>query len=265
LRRALRDLSLDLNAFLFPRACIICRAGLPPRWPVAFCAGCRRRLVSVPGPTCLLCRTADRDGGGFTAGRRCRDPEHQRYLCYAAVQMIDPADRLVHALKFHDRPEVGPALALLVARRLRSEEAASWDRVLPMPLHPTRERARGYNQSREIAVRLARSLGAVHTDRLLVRARSTRAQADLDHAERADNVAGAFRLRSGPSRRSRTRPGSDGASAGSGRDRRSRSVEGLRCLIVDDVATTGNTLVEAIKALEAGSPVTTAAAVFALA
>jgi orotate phosphoribosyltransferase len=42
-------------------------------------------------------------------------------------------------------------------------------------------------------------------------------------------------------------------------------VEGLRCLIVDDVATTGNTLVEAIKALEAGSPVTTAAAVFALA
>lgn len=252
--RPLRELLVDLNAFLFPPACLACRTPLPARRPLLVCGDCRRRLVPVAGPTCLACRSLGRESAGFAAGRRhaggaCADPGHRGLLVYAAVQMVDPADRLVHALKFRDRPEVGGTLAVMIARRLRAEGAAAWDRVLPMPLHPTRQRARGYNQSREIAARLARSLRAELRDRDLVRARFTRPQADLDHAERGANVTGAFALRS--RRRSA--------------DQGSPPQEGASCLLVDDVATTGHTLLAALAALKEAGPARTAAAVFALA
>ena len=222
---------------------------------------CRRKLVPVTWPTCLLCRTQGRDRDGFAAGRGCGDPEHRRYRVHAAVQMVEPADWIVHALKFHDRPDVGPSMALLLARRLRLAGARDWDLLVPMPLHATRERARGYNQSVEIAGPLGRLLGIPLKDRILVRARFTRPQADLDHPERAGNVEGAFRLSSGRGRRvaSREAPG-DGI-----RDRRSGSIEGLRCLVVDDVATTGHTLIQALDVLAGGGPAGMGAAVFALA
>jgi len=257
----LRDLSIDLNAFLFPPSCVVCRSRIPPRWPLSLCSECRRRLVPIAGPTCLLCRSELRDSAGFIAGRTCRDPGHAPFRVYAAVQMIDPADRLVHALKFHDRPEVGATLAAFITRRLRSEGMARWDRVLPMPLHRTRLRARGYNQSAEIAAQLARSLDAVFTPDLLLRSRATRAQADLDHAAREANVRGAFVL-------GRTRPGSRRGSPRPGTgdpNRRRDSLEDCRCLVVDDVATTGHTLLQALTALHAAKPETSAAAVFALA
>jgi ComF family protein len=173
------------------------------------------------------------------AGRTCRDPDHLGYRAFAAVQMIDPADRLVHALKFHDRPEVGALMALFMAQRLRREDARRWDVLVPAPLHATRERARGYNQSAEIARRLSRSPGGRVLHGALERVRATRPQADLDHEARSANVAGAFRL--------------------------VLPTRGLRCLLVDDVATTGHTLVAALEALKEGGPEATGAVVFALA
>jgi ComF family protein len=246
LRRGTRRTLLDLQSFLFPSTCTICDSVLPTARPFHICRPCRARLTPVHGPTCLACRVEGRESRGFAAGRDCRRPEHATFRVYAAVQMVDPADTLVHALKFHDRPELGATLALLIARRLRAERRTHWNAVLPMPLHAARERARGYNQSAEIARRLARSLDAPMVERLLVRRRATKAQADLDYAARALNVSGAFGLANRPRRIA-------------------DHVAGLRCLVLDDVATTGHTLLEAILALRQGAPAATAAAVFALA
>lgn len=254
-RRPARELLLDLDAFLFPSGCVACRKPLSPRRPFGVCSNCRRRLLPVTGPTCLICRSESRQAAGFVAGRTCRDPGHAPFQVHAAVQMIDPADRLVHALKFHDRPEVGAMLAVFVARRLKREGAAGWDLVMPMPLHRTRERARGYNQSAEIAGRLALSLGARVETRALLRVRSTRPQADLDHDRRGGNVEGAFRAGVPPR---------DGDRSLAER-RRGGGVSGRRCLLVDDVATTGHTLLEALRALQGSAPAATGAAVFALA
>ncbi len=246
--RPARDLLVDVGTFLFPLSCLVCRAPLPPRRPLVICRACRGRLIPVRGPTCLVCRGLARGADGYAAGRHCDDSAHAGFRVYAAVQMVEPADGLVHALKFHDRPDVGASLAVFMARRLAAEGVLRcWDTVLPMPLHPVRERMRGYNQSTEIGVRLARSLGARCPADVLVRSRATRAQADLDYTDRSGNVSGAFRVREG-------RRASD-----------PRALEGARCLVVDDVATTGHTLLAALEALRDAGPGKTGAAVFALA
>lgn len=236
-----RDMALAFGAFFFPTACLVCARPRPARRPWPLCPDCRRRLVPVHGPTCLVCRREGRGPLGYGAGRDCRDPGHARFQVWAAAQMVDPADHLVHALKFRDRPDAAPLMARLIHRRLSGAGIASFDTVIPLPLHPVRERSRGYNQSAELARPLARRLRARFVAHGFERARATRPQADLDYEARARNVAGAFHL---PDR---------------------GAVAGRRCLLVDDVATTGHTLVEALVGLDEAGAAGLGAAVFALA
>lgn len=94
-----------------------------------------------------------------------------------------------------------------------AEVLAGADAVIPVPLHASRERSRGFNQARE----LARHLGVPVLD-ALVRTRKTSAQADLPKTKRDANVRGAFGVKAGV------------------------DVAGLVLVLVDDVSTTGATL-----------------------
>ena len=109
-----------------------------------------------------------------------------------------------------------------------------------MPLHPARLRARGFNQSLEIARPLGRALGIPVAPDGLIRTRATPPQAELPLKERARNVRGAFEYRG--------------------------ELAGQRVLLVDDVMTTGSTLREAarILALHGAGPITVAVAARAL-
>ncbi|HEX7879802.1 MAG TPA: phosphoribosyltransferase family protein [Candidatus Eisenbacteria bacterium] len=237
----------DIDSFFFPTACYLCSTPVSRRRQLLLCASCRREFIPTPGACCLLCRAERRDSEGFTAGRDCSVRAHANFRVLAAVQMVAPADRLVHALKFHDRPEMGVTMALLMARRLASAQARNWDLVAPLPLHRTRERERGYNQGLILAEPLARLLKAELEPRLLTRTRSTARQADLDHRARAANVAGAFRTRERRQAALASRIGE------------------RRVLLVDDVATTGHTLVAAVSAVLEGGARSAGAVVFALA
>jgi ComF family protein len=97
--------------------------------------------------------------------------------------------------------------------------------VVPVPLHRSRERSRGFNQARE----LARHLGLPIAD-CLRRVRRTTPQADLPAARRHANIRGAFALD----------------------ERRKNDLEGLTVVLVDDVSTTGATLNACAAALVAG-------------
>jgi len=96
-----------------------------------------------------------------------------------------------------------------------------------VPLHPRRERERGYNQSEFLGKRLAARMGIPFQPRLLWRKRSTDTQTHLTAAQRAHNVKGAFTV-PWPSR-----------------------VRGARIVLVDDVMTTGATVNECARALKA--------------
>ncbi len=143
-----------------------------------------------------------------------------------------PLDTVVQRLKYADRPDVAAALAGLLAPALAADPRVT---LVPVPLHPRRLAERGYNQSALLCRALARSAGASLGVDWLERRRDGPRQAHSGSAaQRAHNVAGAFRAR---------RP------------------LGGRVILVDDVVTTGATARGCIAALRcAGAQVVAVAA-----
>jgi ComF family protein len=208
---------------LLPRACAHCREDLPFQFPEPLCAACAAALPPAPDPACPRC-------GGALGVRRgfCRACAGRLFACRltrAAVSYRGPAASLVHAFKFRGLPcaarAAGRVMALDFARRA---ELAGFDALVPVPLHPRRERERGYNQ----ASLLARELGAatgLPVRELLERRRSTAPSWRLGRAARRAELSGAFAPRAG-----------DGA-------------QGLSLLLVDDVCASATTLEECALAL----------------
>jgi ComF family protein len=180
------------------------------RFPTRLLRSTLDGLVAVfLAPSCAACGDAlDQPTAGAVCAR-----------CWAAIVPLtaigsyDVALKaIVHALKYDRRPTIARGLA----RQMRTAGASlleDADAVVPVPLHRSRERARGFNQAREIA----RHLG-VPLLNALTRVRSTAAQADLPAAKRDANVRGAFALAPGV------------------------VVKGLTLVLIDDVTTTGSTL-----------------------
>ncbi|HEV2761973.1 MAG TPA: hypothetical protein VGV38_03180, partial [Pyrinomonadaceae bacterium] len=123
-------------------------------------------------------------------------------------------------------PHVGPRLARLLAEAQRRAPLSASTRVLPVPLHPARERERGFNQATLLARALAARTGLPCDEWSLVRtAHTERHRAGMDARSRRETVEGAYAV---------ARP---------------RLVEGERLLLVDDVFTTGATASSCASAL----------------
>ncbi len=139
--------------------------------------------------------------------------------------------RLVQGFKFERRRNLVGLLAPLLAAAFGATWSRSdFDVVVPLPLHPRRQRERGFNQAALLASRLAKSLVVPCSQGALARVRDTPPQVGLTDAERLRNVRAAFECR------------------------RQAPVAGRRVLLVDDVMTTGATASSATEALcEAGA------------
>jgi ComF family protein len=152
----------------------------------------------------------------------------------SAVWLDGGARDVVHALKYDGWWRAAEAMAAA----MRGLEPLTGRRSLvPIPLGRARLRRRGYNQAERLATALGAGLAAPVRSELLRRCRETPTQTALTPEARHANVAGAF------------------VAAG--------SVRGMRCVLVDDVFTTGATLAAAAAALAAAGAASVEAVTFA--
>ena len=214
----------------YPQVCRVCGGGVEQRSLGVVCAACWELTRTFTGSEtiCFKC-------GALSAGMEITADKRKDVKChrcdsqaFTAARAVGPYEHGLRAsvLESKRRPYLAPFLIRLltdVAQRAPLNEAT---RIIPVPLHDTRARERGFNQAAVIAEALARRLRLPVDEASLVRAvGSDKYRAGLDPKGRRDTVAGAFTVR------------------------HPRLVENENILLIDDVFTTGATVSACSEAL----------------
>ena len=202
---------LDL---LVPMACVECGDEGSP-----LCLRCEPTLPSLRRPYCSRCA----EPNAPLICRRCSQT-HPAFDRIRAPYLAEGAAReLIHRLKYNDARAYSERIAELLAAFVEREQIGA-DVIMPVPLHPSRERERGYNQSALIARDLARAVGIATDSRSLRRVTGGPAQVTLPGADaRRAGVEGAFEC---------------------------EPISAVTVLLIDDVVTTGATMSDCARALK---------------
>jgi ComF family protein len=203
------NLMEDFVALFYPRCCFACSEPLSKGEELL----CSRCLVQLPKTS--YHRWHDNPVWGRLAGRLPVESAFAflKFLKGGVVQ------NLLHELKYNNRPEIGVRIGGLYGRELaESGFADSFDVIVPVPLHHSRLRKRGYNQSAKFAEGLAEALRVPWEESLSLRLQATSTQTRKGRADRWQNVQTAFSTA------------------------QTERIRGKRILLVDDVITTGATL-----------------------
>ena len=224
--KKLIDTFRALGDLLMPRVCVVCgrTLGVHERHLCLPCAAdvpYTRFWYQPHNPL------ADRFNAVL---ERHRGTEPMDYAYAAALLYYKGAYRNIpRALKYHSNLSIGRFYGSLLGRHLASApHFVDIDLILPVPLHWTRRRSRGYNQAEVLARAIASALNAPCRTDILVRAHRTRTQTRLTVEQKATNVASAFRVREGA---------------------QSTLASAHHILLVDDTFTTGATLYACYAAL----------------
>jgi ComF family protein len=218
--------------FLYPPVCQLCgnhRAGPGEGYVCGPCWNRPGGVRFIRPPFCERCGLPF-EGAVTTSFEcsNCRGLELDFTSARAAVVASEVVLEVIHRYKYGRALWFEPFLAGLLVREARPALAAvAWDAVVPVPLHPLKQREREFNQSARLAARLSQATDIPLQTRWVRRTRPTRTQTLLTRTERAANMRHAF----APT------PGAQ--------------IKGARVVLVDDVLTTGATTSSCARALRA--------------
>jgi ComF family protein len=218
--------------FLYPPRCAVCGAGLPIDTDRRVCPSCRQNVEPIRAPSCDLCGIPLESADENDRCRHCAiaPPAFDSARAITRYRAGADGSNAVASLLRRHKYGLDQSLSRALAEYLDASlplDAGSYDVVMPVPLHRTRLRWRGFNQAALLGATLARRLRCPLDVTTLARTRHTPPQTARDRAERARNVRGAFAVR------------------------RPARVAGRRILLVDDVMTTGATADECARVLRA--------------
>ena len=210
---------------LYPPRCLVCNT----LGASGLCAGCAAQIRPVAAPLCAVCgqTLSAEDGGCFDCRRR-----KPAFTTARSLGAYDGVLRhAIHQFKYRDRPQLALPLGRLLAAYAQDHAAElnglRFDALVPVPMHPARQRVRGYNQSARLARVLGDDLGLPLWTDALVRVHPTRPQVGLSGEVRRTNLRGAFAVK------------------------QAEMVTGKTLLLVDDVVTSGSSLHECALTLKA--------------
>ena len=211
----------QLLSLIFPARCRLCGSAARPREQL--CSHCLDDLPWLQN-SCNRCALPLPAAAGDSPCGRCQQQPPGFDHALALFHYQPPLDYLIKRLKFNSELAICAFLSGLLANRIRNSSAPLPDLLLPVPLHHTRLRERGFNQSTELARRLGHALNIRVDFRLCMRTRSTLPQSLLPRAERGKNMRGAFKVR--------------------------KTLAATHIAIIDDVMTTGHTSSELARSLK---------------
>ena len=214
--RQIQQILLDL---IYPPSCACC--GEPGAY---LCDDCVGTIEYFRTPRCIKCDLPlPKNSSTMLCGRCERQP--MPYL--HGIRRLGPHKgslrQAIHAFKYEKHQELAQRLGWLLVEGWRERARFQIDGLLPIPLHPAREQERGFNQSECLAQVMSEHLTTPLCSDILTRTRNTTSQVGLSASERQQNMQGAFVA--------------------------SSQAAGKRWLLVDDVCTTGSTLIACAHAL----------------
>jgi len=219
-----------IASLLYLPSCTICSS--PVDLGEYLCGECEAKVSRIVPPFCAKC--SEPFDGAITTTFFCANSAHRCLHFDAAISAYRSRGIVRHVIlnfkygrQIHRRHLVARWLvAAFDDERLRERR---FDAIVPVPLHPARQRERGFNQAAVLAEWLGSHL-ALPLRPALQRIHYTTTQTAFDRSEHMQNLRGAFRLR------------------------KKADVRNLRVLLIDDVLTTGSTLSECARVLkEAGA------------
>lgn len=215
--------------FLYPEACQICGGARATPAEGYVCRRCWLQVRFIRPPFCDRCGLPFE--GDITTKfecTNCREMELHFTSARSAVVAKGVVLEIIHRFKYQQAHWFEPFLADLLVREAGPElRAAQWDFIVPVPLHPQKQRERSFNQAERLAQALGAAVKIPCQPDLLRRIQPTRTQTQLTRTERAANVRRAFAVRPGV------------------------RLRGERIVLVDDVFTTGATTSACAAALAA--------------
>jgi ComF family protein len=190
-----------------------------------YCRGCEESLVKGEKIICTRCML---DLPKSNYHREKENPFFQKFSGRLPVKFVmtlfkfvksGKVQHLLHALKYKNQPEIGVQLGRVYGADLMTENYKDqFDFIIPVPLHPSKRRKRGYNQSEEFGKGLSEILEIPCTEKFLKRTKVTTTQTKKSKLNRWENVSEVFEVQE------------------------HEELKGKRVLLVDDVVTTGATL-----------------------
>jgi competence protein ComFC len=205
--------------FIYPPVCAGC--GKPG---VAFCENCLRKTVPIKDPVCKICGKSILQPG-ICSSCKSNPPPYTALRSWA--EFDDPLREALHSLKYKSNLGV---VEIFVDKLTTMVAQNDWnfDIIVPVPTSKMHERERGYNQAKMIALPLSWKLHIPLADNVVTRIKATESQIHLSNEERFKNLEGAFSANSA-------------------------KLKTKKVLLVDDIVTTGATMISCSKTLlEAG-------------
>ncbi|MCI8516806.1 MAG: ComF family protein [Hungatella sp.] len=186
--KRVRETAVDL---LFPRRCPVCGDVVRP-FGEMICPGCVKELSVVRQPVCKRCgKEVESQRIEYCPDCVRRQRTFERNL--ALLNYNDTASRSMSAVKYKGRREYldfyAEAVCLRFGKAIRRMEA---DALVPVPIHPSRRRSRGFNQAELLADRIGAGLGIPVYPDALRRDKKTLPQKQLNQEERLKNLQKAF-------------------------------------------------------------------------
>ena len=186
------------------------------------CVKCQESVQYISGKVCTICGIPFHGKDNICPDCKNNTPPYDALR--SLTQYGGVIRECIHDLKYRNNQSLGEFFSSRMVDLIRGE---GWeaDLVVPVPLSPDRQTERGYNQSALLARPIALKLGWRYQPVCLTRNRNTKSQVSLSIEERKHNVADAFTAVP-------------------------EMVAGKKVLLIDDVTTTGSTLIECVRALK---------------